>query len=340
MARILGVLLAIVLSCGTSTEAFCWGSEGHRIVGAIADVLIANNPTAQAKVKALLNNRTLSEVAVFADCAKGHTYCNRDPSPEEDAYTEHNHKNHDYHYTDIPFQQNAYVEGSAGAPSYDVVHVIRYAIAKLQKKNPTDDTIVLTEPESVWVLAHLVGDIHQPLHVGAVYYNNRCTQIVDPNVGGANLKNFGIGGKFLGTTGGNDLMYTASENLHHFWDSVAVTGAEGILKRKLHLTGHLTPQEVAQAIVNDPPAQWDTAGDPATWPEKWATQSLVLSQDALTEPVFDQASVKTDEHGTTCTARVSIDQEYRDDANKKALAQLGRAGFRLNALLVKIFGGN
>jgi hypothetical protein len=97
---------------------------------------------------------------------------------------------------------------------------------------------------------------------------------------------------------------------------------------------------MAQAIVDDPPAQWETTGDLPGWPVTWANQSLGFAKEALTEPHFDDASVKPGEHGATCTAHVSFDDDYHKDANKIALDQLGRAGFRLNALLVKIFGGN
>ena len=189
------------------------------------------------------------------------------------------------------------------------------------------------------MLVHLVGDIHQPLHVGALYYNSKCRKIVDPNVAGAGLKKFGIGSTFLGTTGGNDLMYTATQSLHHFWDSNAVTGAAAIMERTLKTKEKLDPEQLADGIVDHPPSGWETSGDPDTWPAQWATELLVLSTDALTEPDFEDASRKTSERGTTCTASVAIDKDYKNYAYKTALDQLGKAGFRLDALLVKIFEG-
>jgi len=56
--------------------------------------------------------------------------------------------------------------------------------------------------EAVWLLAHLVGDVHQPLHVGAMYFNRDCGVSVDPNVVGAGLPKFGIGTTVAETVGG------------------------------------------------------------------------------------------------------------------------------------------
>ena len=75
------------------------------------------------------------------------------------------------------------------------------------------------------------------------------------------------------------------------------------------------------------------------------TRELVLPAppeevwDALTDPEFDEAKQKITERGVTCTAPISIDKDYKTAANKTALQQLGKAGFRLAALLVAIFEG-
>jgi hypothetical protein len=318
--------------------ALSWGGEGHRTVGAVADILIQQHPRTRDRVKQLLNGRSLSEVSVFADCAKGPRYCGRDPSDEEKAYVSRNPDHHDYHYTNVPIQQTAYVESTAGTDDDDVVQVIRYAIKVLQGHPPAEGAANLTEPEALWVLVHLVGDVHQPLHVADQYYDQTCHKIVDPNVAGAGLKNFGVGGRFVGTTGGNDLLLSASEenNLHHFWDDTAVAGA-----MTLNHIRNKSIEDFAQSIVAHPPTGWQTTDDIDTWPTAWATQSLGLAGDDYTEADVGEASPKQSHTGTTCTASVSLDGDYKKKAKQVALDQLGRAGFRLNALLVKIFeGGN
>ena len=68
-----------------------------------------------------------------------------------------------------PLQQRKYAAGSAGTDSVNIVQMIAYAIAQLRGNKPTKEGVNLTDTEAVWLLAHLVGDIHQPLHVGARY---------------------------------------------------------------------------------------------------------------------------------------------------------------------------
>ena len=68
----------------------------------------------------------------------------------------------------MALQQPKYALGSAGTGDIDVVQMIGYAVAQLRGLSPPAKTDVnLTDAEALWLLAHMVGDIHQPLHVGA-----------------------------------------------------------------------------------------------------------------------------------------------------------------------------
>src|SRR5215470_1630053 len=292
-------LLASVLLAlpALSEPAWSWGGDGHRIVGAVADQVLASHPTAKAKVDALLGSRSLSEASVFADCAKGFTYCHRKLSDEERAYVAKNPDHHAYHYTDIPIQQPRYNAGTAGTARDDVVQVIRYAVQTLLGTAPTDGPADLQPEEAVWVLAHLVGDIHQPLHVGAIYYDHECENIVDPNVAGAGQPNFGIGGSVLATTGSNDLMISETKSLHNYWDDSVVIGA----MRLRHIKAKAF-DEFAADIVAHPPVGWQTSGDLNDWSTAWASEIMPVANDAIEEVDIGEASQKTGQRGTTCTA--------------------------------------
>ena len=178
MRRTIGA--ACLAACTTiAMPAAAWDFPGHRIVGAIADlVLLQHYPAAQQPVSELLEKRdgttiekrTLSQVSVFPDCAKrGNVpFCGRPPSDEERAYAERNRHHDKFHFTDVPLQQPTYRPGSAGTEGIDVVQMIAYAVDQLSGKHPpAKPDVNLTDTEAVWLLAHLVGDIHQPLHVGA-----------------------------------------------------------------------------------------------------------------------------------------------------------------------------
>ena len=165
---------AVLIFFLSAAPAWSWSGKGHRIVGAIADEVLKKSPVTKAKVKDILGGHTLATVSVWADCAKGFRYCQRLPSHEEHAYSEKNPEHHNFHYTDIPYQQNVYSDAGAGAARYDIVHVIGHAVAVLRGNASASDSINLTQREALWVLAHVVGDIQQPLHVAALYFDKDC----------------------------------------------------------------------------------------------------------------------------------------------------------------------
>ncbi len=129
-------------------EAMAWGSDGHRIVGEIAFRQLDEN--AQREVIRVLPNhgqyRTLYEGATWADTyarsrseydyLKPQHYINADPSAEK-----------------VDVQERC---GDKGC----VVSAIRENACQLRKGGQTEDLRV-----ALYLLAHFVGDIHQPLHV-------------------------------------------------------------------------------------------------------------------------------------------------------------------------------
>src|SRR5215510_14843041 len=78
-SRIRAACLAVWAASAVPVPAAAWDFPGHRIVGAIADLVLQQHyPATQQRVSELLEKndggtvtkRTLSEVAVFPDCAK------------------------------------------------------------------------------------------------------------------------------------------------------------------------------------------------------------------------------------------------------------------------------
>ena len=54
---------------------------------------------------------------------------------------------------------------------WDIVHMMSYCIAVLRGEEPETNARGITKPIAIILLAHFVGDIHQPLHVGAEYFD-------------------------------------------------------------------------------------------------------------------------------------------------------------------------
>jgi S1/P1 Nuclease len=325
------VIIAFWIFALSSVQAWAWGNNGHRIIGAIADRILKDAaPTTREKVETILEGVSVSEASVWADCAKGYRHCQRAPSAEELAFAANNPRHHKFHYTDVAIQQTEYRLGGAGTRPNDVVQVLIQSINVLRGQAPNHGPAVLNQKEALWLLDHLVGDVHQPLHVGELYFDKDCQTIVDPNVVAAGQPDFGIGTSIIPTTGGNDLKF-GSKNLHSYWDADAVIGAARLLG--IHKKLENFAEGAATAILSNPPTAWVTAGNPDTWPAQWATETLPLAKDAYSRVTIGQAvSV-----GGRCNWPVSLDRAYTDWANKQVVSQLGKAGFRLAALLRAIF---
>ena len=169
LLRIALLTLSALVIC--SAPAWSWGSDGHRTIGMIADLILKSDP-AGTDATQLLGGQSLSEASLWADCAKG--YCHRPLSVDERTFVQNNPQHRGYHYTDVAIQQPQYKLGTAGTRDDDVVQVSKQAINILRGRPPNQGPAVLDRKSALWVLAHMIGDIHQPLHVGAVYYDQDC----------------------------------------------------------------------------------------------------------------------------------------------------------------------
>jgi hypothetical protein len=344
-------LFAAWLAAIPSTTALAWDYPGHRIVGAIADAVLQQHyPKTYTRVSELLEikrpddtrqKRSLREVAVFPDCAKkgNEPYCGRPSSEEEKSYAEKNQHNDKFHYTDLPLQQPKYVAELLGTDDIDVVQMINFITAYLRTidsappERPSKKGIDLTDTEAVWLLTHLVGDIHQPLHVGAKYFDKTCETAVDPNAIAGGMKDVAQ------TVGGNLIYLTAAPpavppaaNLHFYWDGAAVV-------RAMRITGTLSSeQEYAKMLAAAPPPGWQTSGPAETWAEQWASEAMPLAAEAHDRLQIRKGGKPAPFSNTGgCTWEATVDPAYEEWAANRAEEQLKKAGFRLAALLKAIF---
>lgn len=349
----LALLVAGGMAAALQTPAAAWDYPGHRIVGAIADlVMAAHYPAAYRKVTDLIAvkdaggntvKRTLSQVAVFPDCAKSgnEPWCGRPSSEEEKAYAQRNPKHDTYHYTDVPIEQSNYLAFSPGTEKTDVVQMIKYAVRQLRAKDAEDRPkmrdVSLTDAEAVWLLAHLVGDIHQPLHVGAAYYDKAtCATRTDPNQVAGGMTDVALtnGGNFIRLKPFRPAPAVApADNLHFFWDGAAVARA----MQAAGLAG--AESEFARLLAAEAPAGWQGNGDVTSWAEQWANEGIAIAREAHTPLTItlDKRSVSP-AGKVSCSWTTEITPEYSDWARDTAREQLRKGGFRLAALLNAIFG--
>lgn len=325
------ILLASAV-LATPASAAAWGLKGHRVVGAIADIVLARDfPDTRDRIDDMLGKK-LQELATWPDCAKSPTICGP-LIPAWARYVDRNDRHDKFHYTDVPINRNRYVANTGGTHRNDVVQILRHSVRVLRGNAPNNGPngiADLLETEAVWVIAHLVGDIHQPMHVGAIFYDETCKRRVDPNVEGAGLPNFGIGTKVAETRGGGRLMI-GSRNMHTLWDNDAVDGAM-MLAGPQHGT---SIESFARHLVATAASDFRTPGDAATWGQKWADEALPLARQAH-DPARLTIGDGVDQdnaHETECRWPVTLGAGYRDWASERAKEQLTKAGFRLAAML-------
>jgi hypothetical protein len=331
-----GWLLVAWLSAVFAAPAFAWGPEGHQAVGAIADTLLEGH-AAQARVRAILGNIPLEQAAVWADCAKGvtspdgvtFTYRADDRRFPECApfagdgaaferYVSRNWKqcggakgremcHHHYHYADISTRRDRYDAAAVGAREYDVVHAIGAAVAVLQGQ-PGPPPFALDEREALLLLAHLVGDVHQPLHVEAIYLDAR-GHGVDPDASGYRAANDTIGG---------NAIFDGTVRFHHEWDAIPT---------RLGVKGPGFDNLVAHARTIAA-----STGEASAWPAAWASDTIHAGHAAFTGLHFTGHPVPS---GTPPEWMVSGTRAfgYPSRAEDLKAAQLAKAGARLAQLL-------
>ena len=134
------IKITIVISI-LSQSLMAWGRTGHRIVGRVAETYLTKN--AKAQIKKLMGHHDLSRMSNWADEIKS------DPGWQ--------HAN-DWHWCTVPDGED-YEKGKHNGLAAEKVK--EFINTLKNRKTPKEDKQVALK-----FLIHLVGDLHQPLHVG------------------------------------------------------------------------------------------------------------------------------------------------------------------------------
>ncbi|QRY55471.1 S1/P1 nuclease [Sphingobacterium siyangense] len=180
-------------------KSFSWGNKGHAMVAQVAFSYLDENT--KKNVLAYLDGMSIEEAANWMDEIKG------------DKTVDYMRA---YHYANFPKGTKASDrEGS------NIVHVLNNTIIELGAKDKLTREEIKTR---ILFLFHLIGDLHQPLHVG-----------------------------YRIDKGGNTVQLnyrSQGTNLHSFWDSGIISSQNITLADCLNSQIY-TPQELkAIRIVN------------------------------------------------------------------------------------------
>lgn len=120
-----------------------WGPTGHRTIGAIAENHLSKK--ARKAVQRILGDESLAIAGNWMDDVRS-----------DDVYDQ----THDWHWVTIP--DGSTYEVSAKNPDGHVVE----AVERMKMLLRSDTATASTKRTALRFLIHLVGDMHQPLHVG------------------------------------------------------------------------------------------------------------------------------------------------------------------------------
>lgn len=198
----------ISLLCGCCyLLAGAWSQKGHDVTAFIAEQHLT--PAAKAAVDSLLQGRSMVYWANWLD--------NASHQPDF-AYTK------TWHYKNV--DDGDTYESSPANPAGDIVTAIRAQIETLTNPESTFEQSQL----ALKILVHLMGDLHQPMHLGHA-----------TDLGGNRIKV-----KF----------FNRDTNLHAVWDSnIPESGHKWSYTEWQQQIDRATPEEEA-AIVAGSPADW------------------------------------------------------------------------------------
>jgi len=320
------VLAVLALMCA---PALAWGPEGHQVIGSIADQLL--NDHAKQQVAKILGTK-LRVASTWADCARSvqqsggsfHYVVNprfEAPCTSFDKarlvdYVSRNWSNCTYedmptnchkvfHFADVAIQHDTYDRTYVGTSDHDVVSAINAAILVLQDKPTPTPFSIKDQKEALFMLAHFVGDIHQPLHVGAIYLD-AAGGPVNPDAGTLDKNSATAGGNFINEGHGN---------LHADWDAIP---------KRLGTSANKAMVTKAKAVPH-------TAGPLEQWATTWASDTVMAAHTAFKGLSF------TGTGAHKWSVEFDNRKAYVKSENQLKEKQLAKGGTRLAELLNAIW---
>lgn len=154
-------ILLATAALSVSSQAWSWGGLGHEIVGAVAEERM--EPATKDFVRGVLGIEPAAFAATWADAVRDDERFGHDEHEyNQDKKDADDHNFSDYHFVDVP--TGFTYDTRPNKDLKDAYGALRGSIEILK-----DTSGHSTRPEKIIALRyliHVMGDIHQPLHVG------------------------------------------------------------------------------------------------------------------------------------------------------------------------------
>ena len=176
------------------------------------------------------------------------------------------------------------------------------------------------------MIVHLVGDLHQPLHVGSGYINPDG----DPIVIAHSPQDIKMN-DFPSDHGGNHLLIggVADRDLHSHWDNDLV----GLAANGANVNSFASSLKAMTPVS----PTWNGQGQFLSWAKQWASDTDKQSAAHAYDTVTITSEIGDDPEAESTRFAITLGNSY-DNTNREVVdTQLVKAGFRLAKLLEAIF---
>ncbi|MBT4885464.1 MAG: S1/P1 nuclease [Legionellales bacterium] len=250
---------------------YAWGQTGHRVVGKIAENHLS--PTAKKTIYSITHGVSLAELSTWLDDIKS--------DKDYKKYTT-------WHYMEITDAASS--SSVKKSPKGNLIYGISFAIDALKHKGKDD-------VEPLAILVHLIGDLHQPLHVG---------NGIDRGANGCMVNWFGKNRRV---------------NLHRVWDSYLINNRGLSYTELAGFIDNIDDEKVSEIQKNTP--------------VEWALESRKLHDDIYPESLDNNWHSYC--HASSGQKVPTISYKYiyhnKDLLNERLL----KAGVRLAGILNSIY---
>lgn len=301
VSRILGLaIMAGLLSFHSLARA--WGDQGHRIVAAVAYAHIS--PHVRKQVDALIAEELNPRQRDFVSSATWANMIVASGDPQQNRQFLYTRQ---WHFADADLKLNSLesacndyqplrpgILAREGPPRDCIVNKIEQFASDLRDPSvPRGEKVVALK-----FLIHLVGDLHQPLHVAD-----------NGSLHGAALR---LRHLSLART-------NTAQNLQQFWNEDLVRRIESVAD-----PGRSTGERLLREVPASQVARWAMGG-----PRDWGRESIEIARSVAYN--FEGIAEITEGRGKV----LYMDTPYVERALPVAKEQLLKAGIRLGALLGK-----
>lgn len=280
--------------------------ERHNLITGTAARLFSANTSSRIQEILAPVNQVFDDLGGWADEIKK-APANRPDDSETGAFfdDDRNRSHKTWHYVNLPLMSggengaNAYAEaaGLGFTRETDVVQMIKECVRVLRGESDR-----FSEVNALRLLGHLVGDVHQPLHIGCGFIDDRARPpkfAKDPQV----IRQH----NFKSDTGGNKIALPGAGKMHSYWDAglgglidnieldalrpeADFATGDGELKTRLIEKLHGIAAQNFAAKPADGGAEADDT-PVAEWAEQWANESLLVARTAYeTLRIVDEAA--------------------------------------------------